>query len=219
MANDTRRQGDGVRLDEEGNWFQGDYPILHERTFRYLHKHITRDEEGRYYLTGEDKPIYFSVEDVPYWVVKLERTIVGYLITLTDESIELLDSTHLWTGKKGTLYCLIKGGNFAARFNRAPYYEITKELEQKGNKFFITVAGKKYPIQQGPPAEFVKLNAGKPKIVKPKLGKSKLGKPKKTSSGKTTKQVVSKKGPKKVAKKPLEKAATPLAAKKKKSKR
>ena len=212
---DIRRNShgsDGIRLDEEGNWFQGDYPILHERTFRYLHKHITQDKEGHYFLTGEDKPIYFTVEDVPYWVVKLERTIVGYLITLTDESIELLDPTTLWTGKKGTLYCLVKGKSFGARFNRGPYYEITKELEEKGNKFFVTIAEKKYPIAQGPPADILQAKAER---VRPgRFNKSQKSKKReKTAPKKTKKKSLAKKPAKKVkktkktAKKMLKKAA------------
>ncbi len=198
---------DGIRLDEEGNWFQGDYPILHERTFRYLHKHIAQDAEGHYYLTGEDKPIYFNVEDVPYWVVKLERTMVGYLITLTDESIELLDPNTLWTGKKGTLYCLVKGRSFGARFNRAPYYEATKELEQKGNKFFVTVAGKKYSIQQGPPADIVQAKPGKPHVSKKRGNTRKISADKKPRKKPAKKSVKKSTKVAKVSKKPMKQAA------------
>src|SRR3990167_1697645 len=127
---------DMIKLDPEGNWYQGKYPILHERTIQFLYKNIAVDDEGRYFLTGEDRPIYIHVEDVPYWIVKLERTIAGYLITLTDESVELLNPSSLWTCKKNAFYCLVKGGTVPAKFFRVPYYEITKDLQQKGGKFF-----------------------------------------------------------------------------------
>lgn len=141
-----------IRLDGEANWYQGEYPVLHDRTIQFLYKNIARDPEGKYYLTGEDKPVYFEVEDVPYWIVKIERTIAGYLITLTDESVELLNPHTLWTGKKNALYCLVKGGRHPAKFFRAPYYEITKNLQQKGGRFYLLFGGKKYAIQKKPPA-------------------------------------------------------------------
>ena len=98
-------QPEPLRLDPEGNWFQGEYPILHERTIKYLQKHVVVNEAGDYYFEGEDKPIPIIVEDVPFWVVKVEKTIAGFLITLTDDSIELLDPESLWVIKENILYC------------------------------------------------------------------------------------------------------------------
>lgn len=198
-----------IRLDSEGNWFQGEYPILHERTCQFFHKHIAMDEEGRYYLTGEDKPVYIDVEDAPYWVIKIERTIAGHLITLTDESIELLDLNSLWTGKGNALYCLIKGGTQPAKFSRGTYYEIMKELEQSGEKFFLIFKGKKYTIQNVPPKQLTEIKKKKPvKKKKPKVkgrgkvkkktrAKGKKGKPKKKHVRKIKKAAKKKKPAKK----------------------
>lgn len=146
-----RNAHDLIRLDPEGNWYQGEYPILHERTIQFLNKNIAIDQDERYFLTGEDKPIFISVADVAYWIVKIERTIAGYLITLTDDSVELLNFNSLWIGKKNALYCLVKGGSLPAKFFRGPYYEITKDLSQKGKKFSLLFGGKNYPIQNTPP--------------------------------------------------------------------
>lgn len=144
---------DVIRLDSEGNWYQGDFPILHERTCQFFYKHIVRDEAGKYYLEGEERPVYIKVEDVPYWVKKVERTIAGYLVSLTDESIELLDLNSLWIGKRHALYCVVKGGNFPAKFMRAPYYEITRDLKQRGKKYFLLFRGKQYPVHTSPPKD------------------------------------------------------------------
>lgn len=164
-ANDT------IRLDPEGDWFQGEYPVLHDRTVQFLHKNIAVDEEGNYYLTGEDKPVYFKVEDVPYWVRKIEKTIAGYLITLTDDSIELLNFSNLWIGKKKALYCLVKGGTLPAKFMRGPYYEITNNLVQKGSKFFLVFNNKKYLVQLSPPKVISHL--GKKKLSSKKARRKK----------------------------------------------
>lgn len=146
-----------VRLDGEGNWFQGEYPILHDRTVQFLHKNIERNEEGQYYLTGEDKPMYFTVEDVPYFVVKIEKTIAGFLITLTDESIELLDLNNLWVGSKDALYCLVKGGTTAAKFFRNAYYDMMNYLVKEGKKYCIVFGSKKYPISAKPPKKLLEV--------------------------------------------------------------
>lgn len=153
MESKSRRNAfeDAIRLDSEGNWYQGDFPILHERTCQFFYKHIARNAEGKYYLQGEERPVYIKVEDIPYWVTKVERTIAGYLITLTDESIELLDLNFLWIGKKNALYCGVKRGKFPAKFMRVPYYEITKDLQQRGKKYFLVFRGKSHPIKTAPP--------------------------------------------------------------------
>ncbi|MBI4411886.1 MAG: DUF1285 domain-containing protein [Deltaproteobacteria bacterium] len=175
---------DMIRLDSEGNWYQGDFPILHERTCQFFYKHIALDADGKYYLEGEERPVYIKVEDVPYWITKVERTIAGYLVSLTDESIELLDLNSLWIGKKNALYCAVKGGSFPAKFMRVPYYEITKDLQQRGKKYFLVFRGKSYSINTSPPKNLTPSGGG---------GLPRGGLPVRKSGGKTKKQT-SKKG-------------------------
>ncbi|MDO8519677.1 MAG: DUF1285 domain-containing protein [Deltaproteobacteria bacterium] len=173
-----RSQHDVIKLDPEGNWYQGEYPILHERTIQFLYKNIAVDQDGSYFLTGEDKPIFISVDEVAYWIVKIERTIAGFLITLTDDSVELLNLHSLWAGKKNALYCLVKGGRLPAKFFRGPYYEITKDLQQKGKKFFLVFGGKKYPIQNTPPKQIASLGKKIPVKVRKKHKHKKAAKKK-----------------------------------------
>lgn len=164
---------DMIKLDPEGNWYQGEYPILHERTIQFLYKNIAVDQEGQYFLTGEDKPIHIHVEDVAYWIVKIERTIAGYLVTLTDDTVELLNLQALWIGKKNVLYCLVKGARLPAKFFRGPYYEITKDLQRKGKNYFILFGGKKYPIQNIPPKQIASLSTKAPSNKKVRPAKKK----------------------------------------------
>jgi len=215
---------DTIRLDAEGNWYQGEYPILHERTCQFFHKHIAMDDEGRYYLTGEDKPVYIQVEDVPYWVTKLERTIAGFLVNLTDESIELLDLNSIWIGTKNALYCLVKQGTQAAKFSRSAYYEMMKELEQSGKNFYITFKGKKYTISNKAPKILfeIKKRAKKkpPKKTKRKPARKTSFRPAqaKKTAPKKVKKAAPKKGKKKDAKK-LKKAAKKKKITKKRKKK
>lgn len=140
-----------IRLDAEGNWFHADYPVLHDRTVQYLHKNIELDSHGKYYLGGEDKPVYIRIDEVPFFITKIERTIAGYLISLTNGQMELLDLNTLWSGKQNALYCLVSGGKHRVKFFRAPYYDITKDVVKKGKKYVIVFGKKEYPIQSSPP--------------------------------------------------------------------
>lgn len=167
-----RQKDDTIRLDSEGNWYQGEYPILHERTVQYFYKNIAYDEDANYFLTGEDKPVFIDVEDVAFWINKLEKTIAGYLITLTDGTIELLNPQTLWMGKKNALYCLVKGGHIPARFFRGPFFEIMAGLETEKGKYFLTIARKKCEIARTPPADA--LFPGKKKKHADKKKKKKL---------------------------------------------
>lgn len=231
----TRRrdENDTIRLDAEGNWYYGAYPVLHERTIQFLHKNIARSPEGRFYLTGEDKPVYFTVEDAPYQVLKVQRTIAGYLVTLTDENMDLLDDDSIWKGKKDeALYCLVKGGTMSAKFSRPAYYDIMKDLKQVGAKYQLAFGNQKYPIQDQPPKRFLDLEVEAARNAQSSKSKSKSksvkkAPAKKAAAPKPAAPVKAKKAPAKKAKSApkaavKKKAAKPLkkAAKKKpKSKR
>ncbi len=205
MDTRLRAQADILRLDSEGNWFQGDYPILHDRTCKYLHKNITRDDDGNFFLSGEEKPIPIQVEDVPYWVTRVERTIAGYLIHLTDESIELLDPVNVWVGKKESLYCRVKGGMLAAKFQRIPYNEVTKDLSEKGGKFYLAIGSKTYPISREPLMDLTPKKVSV-KSARKAASRSSLQSAKAAPSAKPTKKPIQK-AAKAIQKKPVKKTA------------
>jgi len=214
-----KQQDETIKLDKEGNWYHGEYPILHDRTVSYFHKNIARDNSGQYYLTGEDKPIYFEVEDVPFFVKKIEKTIVGFLIYLTDESIELLDLNSMGVGEDNALYCLIKGGEYVAKFYRSAYMELSKFILQEGRDYIIQFGSKRYPIKPGKPAVVVEFEA-KPEVRRLARPPKKAAKPaaakaaKKTNVKPAAKKAAAKKAPaKKVKPKSVKKAPAAKKAK------
>ncbi|EKD41634.1 MAG: hypothetical protein ACD_73C00610G0002 [uncultured bacterium] len=235
-----KQQDETIKLDKEGNWFHGDYPILHDRTVQFFNRNIARNPQGRYFLTGEDKPVFFEVEDVPFFIKKVEKTIVGFLIYLTDESIELLDLASLSVGEDNALYCLVKGGEFVAKFFRPPYMEISKFILPEGKDFVLQFGSKKYTLAKGKPTpevEFIEEDADKvsptrkPKkavahltakvkikeVAKKKAPERKKAKPSQKAPKKaiSTKKLV-KKSAKKSVKKPVKKNIKPKDKKKKK---
>jgi hypothetical protein len=162
MVMESRKRrllNDAIRLDAEGTWYQGEYPIFHERTVSYLYKNIVRHQNGHYYLIGDEKPIPIQVEDVAYWVCKIQRTMAGYLVTLTDGSIELMDLKLTWMGKGNVLYCLVKDGEEVARFQRPAFYEIMKDLSIEDGHYCLKVGSKVVPIARKAPEAESKLKA------------------------------------------------------------
>ncbi len=211
-----RSQEESIRLDAKGNWYHGEYPILHDRTVQFLHRNINVDKNGRFFLSGEDKPVFFSVDDVPYFVTKIEKTIAGFLIHLTDETIELLNLEAIWSGpKQDALYCFVKGGEAAAKFFRMPYYEITRGMIEEHGNHYIPFGSKKYLIDKKVPKAFEEMNAAatrKEVKVPSKHKKRALEKRKEEQAIK----VASKKSAEKKAarKEPAKKVAVKKAAKK-----
>lgn len=201
---EKKRGQESIRLDTEGNWYHGDFPILHDRTVQFLNKNIVLDSNGRFYLTGEDKPVPLVVEDAPYWIIKMEKTIAGYLVTLSDETIELLDSESLWIGKNEALYCVVKGGTLPAKFNRPTHFEMSKSIQQKGTKFVFEFRGKVFPISPKAPQLVEKIQLG---VRKPVV---------KTGGGMKSKRVKHVSPPKKAAKKKSPAKKSPAKKSKKK---
>lgn len=202
---------DQIKLDADGTWYHGDFPVLHDRTVSFLNKNILLDEEGRYYLTGEEKPIYFIVEDTAFWVNKAERTIAGYLITLSDETIELLNPETLWYGRGGAIYCLIKGSRIPCKFSRKVQADLANDLVMEGGKFFLNFGKKQYPITNKAP----KIDLRTPKELRKKNIRSKpVPPPRKAAKKKPVHAAPKKVAAKKPAKKPVKKAAKKSVAKK-----
>lgn len=163
MDSTKRKNQEEIRLDEHGNWYQGEFPILHDRTIQFLHRNINIDEEGRYYLSGEDRPVYFKVDDAPYQITKIEKTIVGLLINLTDESVELLEPQSLWRGKNDALYCLVKGGKLPAKFTRSAHHDFLSNLEGEEGSYQVVINKKTYKISDKAP-DIPALNPRKKKV-------------------------------------------------------
>lgn len=214
-----RRQDEAIRLREDGHWYHGDYPILHERTVTFLHKNIAVTEYGEYYLTGEDKPIPIIVEDTPYWVTHVERTIAGYLITLTDGTLELLDPDTLWIGKNKALYCMVKGAYLPAKFFPNAHNEMAKDIEEQGKDFVLKLGRKVYPVGSVAPKLGIFLAKKRPAKKSKSSRKSRLAKRATVASQEKpvpAKKVVEKKAAPQKASSPKKSAASKKSAPSKK---
>ncbi len=148
-----------LHIDKEGRWFHDGVEITHRKTYLLYCRHLTRDEEGRPLLRigREQCPVEF--EDTPFVVQTLEfhSTPGGPLksieLILNDESHETLNATTLRIGAENIPYCQVREGIFEARFSRQAYQLLSPyiQLDEKKNRFFLTLAGKEYDLSPGIP--------------------------------------------------------------------
>jgi hypothetical protein len=108
-----------IHLDRDGQfWNEGDrieHPALHAALTRWITRH---PDDGRFILSNGYDWTYFSVADAPYLVRSLSVEPSHVLLTLSDDTQEILDPSGLRVGEANALYVAVKGGQFEARFTR-----------------------------------------------------------------------------------------------------
>ncbi|MBI2877480.1 MAG: DUF1285 domain-containing protein [Candidatus Tectomicrobia bacterium] len=66
-----------------------------------------------------------------------------FVLTLNDETQELLDPTTLWLHPENIPYCQVKGGRFQARFNLSSYFKLAEWLQydEERDGVYLPLAG------------------------------------------------------------------------------
>ncbi len=94
-----------------------------------------------------------EVEDTPFVVKGISMTQSDseercfFKICLNDETEEELDLNSFYIGKDNIPYCRVKKGGFPARFLRAPYYHLSRYIQNENDRFYISLKDKKFQIQ------------------------------------------------------------------------
>jgi uncharacterized protein len=145
-----------LRIDREGRWFSNAEEITHRRTYLLYSRNLVRDESGRILLRigKEEWPV--EVEDAPYVVRSLNfETADGNLkiidLLLNDETREPLVPETLRIGAANVPYCLVRAGQFAARFSRNAYQLLLPHIHHEENteRFFLKIDGREYLLEPG----------------------------------------------------------------------
>jgi hypothetical protein len=142
-----------IFLDKEGNWFydqdgSGRFePITHELTVELFSRSVEKDPEGGYRLVVEPEWARIIVEDTPYMVRRTWWRDGRPVLLLNDRTEEDLKPETLWIGKDNVLYCMIKDGQFPARFLRPAYYGLLMEgLVEKEGEYFLKIKDHLYQL-------------------------------------------------------------------------
>jgi hypothetical protein len=142
-----------MKINKEGRWFYQGEEITHRKTYLLYCRSLTRDESGRIVLRVGREECPVEVEDAPFVVMTIEFVSGGpeeeaIWITLNDETREKLLPETLRIAPDHVPYCQVRNGLFEARFSRNAYQLLVPHirLDEKENRFFLFLSGKKYPL-------------------------------------------------------------------------
>ena len=114
-----------IRFGKDGRWYADDEPIENQRIAALFSRHLTRSDDGAFWLVIGDERARIEVEDTPFVVVRVDGgPKTGFTITLNDGSSEPLCADSLGFGDADVLYCAAKGGRERVRFPRAPQIDL-----------------------------------------------------------------------------------------------
>lgn len=139
-----------IRFGRDGRWYSDDEPIVNQRIARLFAQHITRGDDGQWWLVVGDERAPIVVDDTPFVVTRVDGSPRdGFSIELNDGSAEPLpaDSLHI---EDDVLYCSVKEAEFEARFLRAAQAELLGHARQEGDGYVLPLpGGRRAPLRAG----------------------------------------------------------------------
>ena len=137
-----------IRFGRDGRWYSDDEPIVNPRIADLFARHITRAEDGSWWLRIGDERAKIVVDDTPFVVTRVDGDPQrGFRITLNDRSTEDLAPSSLAFGDGDVLYCDVKSGAHRARFLRAAQSELLGHVTADGDGFVLPVPGGVQPLE------------------------------------------------------------------------
>ena len=138
-APEGRSRESTIRLDAEGRFFHDEHPVEHPKLAQAFHTWIARHpDDGRFILTNGYDWTYFTVEDVPYFVLAVRASDGDAILVLSDGTEEPLDPSTVRAGSRGDLYLSVKaghaGGPFDAKLTRFAQTQLEPFLEEEDGR-------------------------------------------------------------------------------------
>jgi uncharacterized protein len=131
-----------IRFGRDGRWYADQEPISNPRISALFSRHVTRGDDGAYWLVIGDERARIEVEDTPFVVVRVDgEPESGFRVGLNDDSSEPLDADSLRIGAGDVLYCIVKQGAYHARFLRSAQAELLTHARAEGAAFVLPLAG------------------------------------------------------------------------------
>jgi uncharacterized protein len=143
-----------IFVGKEGQWYHEGAEIIHRPIFRWLIQSLEKTEDGLYIVNLNNQRCFLEVEDTPLVVQRVEHFQENPAGTeqvrlfLNDDSVDFLNPETLATSPDNILYCLVKEGQFPARFLRPAYYQMAEFIEEgEGGEFQLLLNQQKYSIR------------------------------------------------------------------------
>jgi hypothetical protein len=142
-----------IFVAKDGKWYHEGAEIIHRPIFLWLIQGLEKDQEGNFIVHLNNQKCTLEVEDTPLVVRQVDlipadpKNPEQILLTLNDESREILAPETLRLSPESVLYCAVKEGQFPARFLRPAYYQVARQIgEDKNGSFVLVLNQEKFPI-------------------------------------------------------------------------
>ena len=134
-----------LRIDADGDWWDGDVQITHAGILGNLRGNLTRDAEGYFIQTRVRIPV--QVADAPFVVERIERRGDTLRAWLNDGSEQDVDPATLRIGRGDVPYCGVARG-FEARLSRAAAYQLLAlaEYDERSGRGALRLGAREYPL-------------------------------------------------------------------------
>lgn len=127
-----------IQVSPEGELMHNGAPLVHPRILDDIFNSVHL-EDGHYILRMDGQACELEVADT-FWVVKsVDRSPGGLELTLNHGGKEPLATETLWQGGQDMIYCLVKDGEFPARFGRQAYYQLAQFIEPHDQGFALVL--------------------------------------------------------------------------------
>lgn len=140
------------RIDREGTWYHEGVEVAHPGVLRNLYANLRVEGEG-YHLQAGPLRVPVEVADTPFVVVRadVDRRAAAIDVHLTDGSREPLRLETLRLDERGTPYCRVKDGRFAARLSIAAWLQIaeTVELDHRSGEATLVLGDRRFLLRVG----------------------------------------------------------------------
>lgn len=142
-----------IYIDKDGKWFHKGMEMIHRAIINEFYQGLTMDSCGGYLIVRGDEKCFVEVEDTPFIINRVEFYDAEgtgeeqLVLSLIDDTKEILDPATLSVGDDNVLYCRIKNNSFKARFNRAAYYQIASRIKEEGDRYYLPLNNTKYFIK------------------------------------------------------------------------
>jgi hypothetical protein len=137
-----------LRIDRNGDWFDGDVQITHPGILADLRATLKRDAGGYFIQTQVRIPVV--VEDAPCVVVRVERQGEALRGVLNDGAEVVIDPATLRIGDGEVPYCAVRDGAFEARLARAAAFQLLQlaEYDERSGRGTLRLAGREYVLRR-----------------------------------------------------------------------
>jgi hypothetical protein len=135
-----------LRVDLDGDWWDGDVQITHPGVVANLRGNLRRDAAGFYIQTRVRIPV--AVTDTPFVVTRVERRGEALHAWLNDGSEGDVDPATLRIGAGDVPYGVVKDRAFESRLSRAAAFQLLTlaDYDERSGRGALRLQGREYPL-------------------------------------------------------------------------